>query len=68
MNKNMGTLDRVIRIVIAAVIAYLYFTNKIEGTLGIILLIVAAVFLLTSLLRICPLYFPLGLKTFREKK
>lgn len=68
MSKNMGNVDRVIRILLAAVIAYLYFTNKIEGTWGIILLIFAVVLLLTSLLRICPLYYPIGLKTFREKK
>ncbi len=68
MKKNMGTIDRVLRIVIAAVVAVLYFSGTISGTLGIVLLVLAVVFLLTSLLGVCPLYFPLGLKTNRGKK
>ncbi len=64
MKKNMGVADRVIRVVIAAVIAILYFTNVISGTLGIVLLIIGAVFLLTSIVGFCPLYAPFGLKTY----
>ncbi len=56
MKKNMGPADRIIRLVIAAIIAVFYFTNIITGTLGIILLILALVFLLTSLISFCPLY------------
>ena len=67
MKKNMGTIDRVIRILIAALVIVLYFTNIISGTLGIILLIVAGVFILTSLVSVCPLYMPLGIST-RSKK
>lgn len=63
MKKNMGVADKVIRIIIAAVIAILYFTNIISGTLGIVLLIVAGIFLLTSLVSFCPLYAPFGIKT-----
>lgn len=63
MKKNMGMADKVIRIIIAAVIAALYFTNIISGTLGIILLILGGIFVLTSLVSICPLYAPFGLST-----
>jgi len=68
MKKNMGTIDRIIRVIIAAVIAVLFFTNQITGTLGIFLIILAAVFLLTSLISFCPLYLPLGLKTNKNTK
>ena len=50
MRKNMGTIDRIARVVIAAVIAILYFTSVITGTLGIMLLVLAGVFVLTSLI------------------
>jgi hypothetical protein len=68
MTKNMGSLDRIIRIVVAATLAVLYFTGIIGGTLGLILVIVAAVFLLTSLVGWCPAYLPLGLSTCRQPK
>lgn len=68
MKKNMGTADRIIRTVIAAVIAGLYFTNVISGTLGIVLMVLAGVFLLTSLVSFCPLYAPFGIKTCPMKK
>ncbi|MGQ7870069.1 YgaP family membrane protein [Sunxiuqinia sp. sy24] len=63
MKKNMGMTDRVIRSVVAVVIAILYFANVITGTLGIILLILACVFLLTSVVSFCPLYPILGMNT-----
>lgn len=63
MKKNMGTADKIIRIVLAAIIATLYFTNVISGTLGIVLLVLGGVFLLTSLVSFCPLYAPFGLST-----
>lgn len=68
MKKNMGTADKVIRILIALIIAVLYFTNVITGTLGIVLLIVAAIFLLTSLISFCPLYTIFGLSTCPAKE
>ena len=68
MKKNMGTIDRIIRVIIAAVIVVLFFTNQITGTLGIVLIILAAVFLLTSLISFCPLYLPLGLRTNKNTK
>jgi len=67
MNKNMGTIDKVIRILVAVVVVVLYFTNAILGLLGIILLILAAVFVLTSLLGFCPLYLPFGLSTKKKE-
>ena len=67
MKKNMGTADRVFRIVIAVVIAALYFTNVISGTLAIVLLALAGIFILTSLISVCPLYLPFGLSTLRKK-
>lgn len=63
MKKNMGGTDRKIRIVIAIIAAILYFTGTVPGILGIILLVVAGVFLLTSFLNFCPLYTVLGINT-----
>ncbi|MFZ1908312.1 MAG: DUF2892 domain-containing protein [Burkholderiales bacterium] len=66
MKKNMGTLDRTIRIIVAIVIAALYYTGQISGTLAIVLGIVALVFVLTSLVGTCPAYLPFGLSTCKE--
>ena len=63
MKKNMGSADRIIRLLIAAVVTLLYFTNVITGILGIVLIAVSAVFLLTSFVNFCPLYAILGLRT-----
>jgi len=70
MKKNMGTADRIIRVIIAAIVGVLYFTGTISGTLGIVLLVLAGVFVLTSLISFCPLYAPFGIKTcpLKEKK
>lgn len=67
MKKNMGLTDRIIRFSIAAVIAALYFTGTIAGTLGLVLLILAAVFVLTSFVSFCPLYAPFGVSTCKIK-
>jgi len=67
MKKNMGTIDKVVRVLIAALIAVLFFTNVISGTLGIVLLVLAGVFLLTSFIGFCPLYLPFGFRTDRKK-
>jgi hypothetical protein len=67
MKKNMGTIDKVIRILVAAAVIILYFTHVVSGILGIILLILAAVFVLTSLLGFCPLYLPFGLSTKKKE-
>lgn len=63
MKKNMGTIDKVVRVTIAAIIAILYFTNVVTGTAGIVLLILAGIFVLTSLIGFCPLYSIFGLST-----
>ncbi len=59
----MGNADRIIRIVLAAIIGTLYFTNVISGTLGIIFLVLAGIFVLTSFISFCPLYASFGLST-----
>lgn len=68
MKANMGSADRIIRAIIAIVIAVLYFTNVITGLLGIVLLVLAAVFLLTSFISFCPLYLPFGISTRKKTK
>jgi hypothetical protein len=68
MNKNVGTTDRVIRIVIAAVLAVLYFSGAVTGTLGTIVLIVAAISLITGIFRVCGLYALFGVNTCRTKE
>ncbi|MRR24214.1 DUF2892 domain-containing protein [bacterium] len=68
MKKNMGTADRIIRVIIAVIIALLFITGIIQGTLGVILLILSGVFVLTSLVSFCPLYAPFGLNTYKNKE
>jgi hypothetical protein len=68
MQKNMGSADRIIRIILAAVVAFLYYNKTITGTLGIVLLVLAGVFVLTSLISFCPLYKLVGLNTCPVKK
>lgn len=68
MKKNMGTADRIFRIVVAAIVAGLYFTNTISGTVGIVSLALAAVFVLTSFIGVCPLYLPFGINTGAKTK
>lgn len=63
MKKNMGNADRIARIMIAAIVTTLYFTNVINGTLGIVLMVLSGIFVLTSLISVCPLYIPFGMKT-----
>ena len=64
----MGTADRVIRTMAAVIVALLYYYDVISGTLGIVLLVLAAVFLLTSFVSFCPLYAPFGLSTCPKKE
>jgi uncharacterized membrane protein len=68
MKKNMGNTDRIVRLLLAAVVAVLYFTNTITGTFGIVMLVLAGVFVLTSLISFCPLYTLVGLNTCPAKK
>jgi uncharacterized membrane protein YobD (UPF0266 family) len=66
MKKNMGTVDSIIRILIAAVIITLYVTNVITGTMAIVLFALAIVFILTGFIRFCPLYLPFGINTCKK--
>ncbi len=63
----MGTLDKTVRVIIAAIIAVLFFAKVITGTLGIVLLIIAIILLLTSLLNFCPLYTVCGLSSCKQQ-
>jgi len=67
MKKNMGSTDKIVRIILAVVFAALYFTGTVSGTFGLVLLILGAVFLLTSLVSFCPLYAPFGISTCKTK-
>ncbi len=66
MKMNMGTIDRLTRAVIVVLIAFLYFTGTISGTIAIVLGIIAVAFLLTSLIGWCPTYRIFGLSTRKK--
>lgn len=68
MKQNMGSIDRVLRVLVAIVIGILYFTGEVTGTAAIILGIFALVFLLTSTISFCPLYLPFKLSTKKEEQ
>ncbi len=63
MKSNMGTTDRILRLIVAAIFAVLYFTGTVSGALGIFLLVLAAVFAVTSVIAFCPLYLPFKFST-----
>ena len=67
MKPNMGTADRVLRSIVAVVIALLYFTGRIPGTFGVVLLVLSVIFLATSFMSYCPLYAPFGINTGKRK-
>jgi len=66
--KNMGTIDRIVRVVIALVILALYFAGMLSGTIAIVLLILSGIFIITSLIGTCPLYLVFGIKTHKVEK
>jgi hypothetical protein len=68
MKKNMGSIDKIIRLIFAAVIVYLFVTGLISGTLGLVLLVFSLVFVVTSLTGVCPLYTIFGINTCSIKK
>lgn len=68
MKRNMGSADRAIRLLVAAIIVVMYFSNIITGTVGIIVLALAGVLMLTSFAGFCPLYTVLGINTCEVKK
>lgn len=63
MKPNMGTVDRVVRVLLALVVAGLIATGTVSGVLAIVLGVLAAVFVLTSMIGFCPLYLPFGIST-----
>ena len=68
MKKNMGLIDKVIRIIVVIVLLTLYFTNIIAGTLGIIAIVISVILLATSLIGFCPLYTIFGINTCKKKR
>lgn len=68
MKKNMGTADRVVRVILAIVMIVLYFQGIVTGFWGIVLLVLSGIFLLTSLVSFCPLYLPFGIRTGRSEE
>jgi len=66
MKKNMGSVDKIVRFIIAALFVILYISGVVTGTIGIILLVLAAVFVLTSLVSFCPLYTLIGMNTNKD--
>lgn len=67
MINNMGSADKIIRVLIAIILGILFFTGTVEGTWGIILLILGIVFILTSFISFCPLYYPFKISTKKSK-
>ena len=67
MKKNMGNTDRIIRVITAIIFSALYFTGTVTGTFGMVLLVLGAIFLVTSFISFCPLYTLLGMSTCEKK-
>nr|WP_287939832.1 DUF2892 domain-containing protein [Algoriphagus sp.] len=67
MKKNMGNIDKSIRLLVAAVLTALYFLGVVDGTLGVVALVIAGVFVLTSVISFCPLYALFGINTCKTK-
>lgn len=67
MKKNVGTIDRIVRFILAVLFAVLYFTGVASGVLGIILLILAVILVLTGIIGFCPLYLPFHINTAKKK-
>lgn len=68
MKKNMGGADRIIRLIVAAIVVVLFSMNIIEGTLAYVLIVLAGVFVATSFISFCPLYTLVGLNTCKIKE
>lgn len=67
MKKNMGNADRIVRLILAVIISVLVFAELIPGTLGVVLLVVAGIFVFTSLISFCPLYTLFGINTCKKQ-
>ena len=68
MIKNMGSTDKIIRILLAIIFIVLQYTGVVSGTLGIVIIVLAVIFALTSFISFCPLYVPFGISTCQHKK
>ncbi|HEY5728919.1 MAG TPA: DUF2892 domain-containing protein [Anaerolineales bacterium] len=66
MKRNLSNTDRIVRVIIAALFAYLYFGGIVTGALGVVLVVLGGVFLLTSIVAFCPLYLPFKFSTFKN--
>jgi hypothetical protein len=66
MKKNIGIIDKFIRVLLAVIVAALYFTHVISGTLALILLVIAGIFIVTSLVGFCPIYWPFKISTNKK--
>lgn len=67
MVKNLGVADRVIRIVLAVLAGWLYFSHQVSSALGIVLLVIAILLLLTTAFGVCPAYLPFKLSTRKQQ-
>ena len=67
MKANLGTADRIIRLLLAAALLAMYFLHVVEGTTAIILLIVGALLAVTSFMSFCPIYYALHLRTNKKQ-
>lgn len=68
MKKNMGKTDRIVRVLLSIILTSLYAFNIVEGVMGVLLVILSGIFLLTSFVRVCPLYMPFGIKTNKNEQ
>ena len=68
MKKNVGTTDKIVRILVAIIIVILYATNVISATAALILGIFAMLLVVTSFLSFCPIYLPFNISTFKKKE
>ena len=68
MKKNMGTVDRIIRVLLAVVVIALYFTGNISGIAALVLGVFALIFIITSAIGFCPLYVPLKISTIKKNR
>lgn len=68
MKKNVGSVDKIVRWVIALLLLGLYFTDVVTGTLGIVFAVVAAILIVTTFISFCPLYLPFGIRTNKNKE
>lgn len=68
MKNNVGNIDRIVRILLALVFGYLYFTGAVTGLVGTVLLVLGGIFVLTALVGTCPIYSVLGMSTCPVKE